>query len=644
MSIEKMNFKRWVHKVLPAVYDESLSYYDLLCKVMAKLNETIELSNGTAEGLKELQDYVDNYFENLDVQQEINNKLDEMAESGELAEIIAQYVELKSILAYNNIAEMKTATNLVEGSLCKTYGKTSYNDGLGQFYKVREVLNTDTIDDIIIVGLSDPELVAELVPNMKELNVKYFGATGDGETDDILAIKKTIDYAKEKGINNILIPIGTYIVSDQIVIPSNLNLYGEGESSILKASNYNSGLTYKCMIRVENPQMDDGGNNTRNITIKRLSLNNNGISDAGQEGIIQLRGVRNATLEDLNITVNGDNCWGVILFSANHDILINKCIINNVSADNSIGGCLWIRSGLNCNVDGRKTKDVNITNCYMTTTTKDEIICIADGVDGGWTEANFENIEVEGKAETTLGNFLIVANTVTNTGYIRANFNNINIKGKTGTYAFYVHSLNNDLSKIDFTASNINITLNKGGGIQGGYNTDYFFNNCNIKLTEVKRAAYGVNISNSKSNSTFEACIVKGCSIIVPDNRNCCEDCGAVTDSILKTTGKGIHTYGGARSFIANNMIFANVNAIHLQNNGTTGAKDTIIIGNYLQRYTDSDNSGSVAISVPYIKNSNTAQNRYLLHGSEGTSYGFRYYETASSSSEYYRNDYATTV
>ena len=29
MNIEKMNFKRWVHKVLPAVYDESLSYYEL---------------------------------------------------------------------------------------------------------------------------------------------------------------------------------------------------------------------------------------------------------------------------------------------------------------------------------------------------------------------------------------------------------------------------------------------------------------------------------------------------------------------------------------------------------------------------------------------------------------------------------------
>lgn len=35
-------FPWWTHKILPLVYDESLSYYEFLCKVMAKLNEIIE--------------------------------------------------------------------------------------------------------------------------------------------------------------------------------------------------------------------------------------------------------------------------------------------------------------------------------------------------------------------------------------------------------------------------------------------------------------------------------------------------------------------------------------------------------------------------------------------------------------------------
>ena len=167
MSIEKMNFKRWVHKVLPAVYDESLSYYELLCKVIAKLNETIELSNDTAEGLKELQDYVANYFEDLDVQDEINNKLDEMAESGELTDIIAQYLQLAGVLAYDTKAEMKSATNLANGSITRTLGNTTYEDGQGAFFKVRQIQNTDIIDDYNIIALNNPNLVAERIPDNK---------------------------------------------------------------------------------------------------------------------------------------------------------------------------------------------------------------------------------------------------------------------------------------------------------------------------------------------------------------------------------------------------------------------------------------------------------------------------------------------
>ena len=38
-------FRFWCQKVLPAVYDDSLTYYELLCKVIEKLNELIEKDN-----------------------------------------------------------------------------------------------------------------------------------------------------------------------------------------------------------------------------------------------------------------------------------------------------------------------------------------------------------------------------------------------------------------------------------------------------------------------------------------------------------------------------------------------------------------------------------------------------------------------
>lgn len=59
-------FRYWCQKVLPAVYDDSLSYYELLCKVVSKLNEVIENINNKDDGVTELQAAVVSLQEQLD--------------------------------------------------------------------------------------------------------------------------------------------------------------------------------------------------------------------------------------------------------------------------------------------------------------------------------------------------------------------------------------------------------------------------------------------------------------------------------------------------------------------------------------------------------------------------------------------------
>lgn len=49
-------FRYWCQKVLPLVYDDSLSYYEVLCKLRDKLNEIIETLNNYEDDIKE---YVD---------------------------------------------------------------------------------------------------------------------------------------------------------------------------------------------------------------------------------------------------------------------------------------------------------------------------------------------------------------------------------------------------------------------------------------------------------------------------------------------------------------------------------------------------------------------------------------------------------
>lgn len=52
-------FKFWCHKIIPLVYDDSLSYYEVLCKLTGKINEVIEyvqtdFGEGIVEAIKEI--------------------------------------------------------------------------------------------------------------------------------------------------------------------------------------------------------------------------------------------------------------------------------------------------------------------------------------------------------------------------------------------------------------------------------------------------------------------------------------------------------------------------------------------------------------------------------------------------------------
>jgi hypothetical protein len=52
-NIEKVKF--WCFKVLPLVYDDSLSYYEVLCKVVKKLNEMVDALQELPEQLAEIE-------------------------------------------------------------------------------------------------------------------------------------------------------------------------------------------------------------------------------------------------------------------------------------------------------------------------------------------------------------------------------------------------------------------------------------------------------------------------------------------------------------------------------------------------------------------------------------------------------------
>lgn len=53
---EVKHFKFWCQKVLPLVYDNSLSYYEVLCKVVKYINELIDSDKEIIEDIDALRD------------------------------------------------------------------------------------------------------------------------------------------------------------------------------------------------------------------------------------------------------------------------------------------------------------------------------------------------------------------------------------------------------------------------------------------------------------------------------------------------------------------------------------------------------------------------------------------------------------
>lgn len=50
-------------KILPLIYDDSLSYYEQLCKLTNKMNELVEFINGNLSEI--IQNYIDKKFDDL---------------------------------------------------------------------------------------------------------------------------------------------------------------------------------------------------------------------------------------------------------------------------------------------------------------------------------------------------------------------------------------------------------------------------------------------------------------------------------------------------------------------------------------------------------------------------------------------------
>lgn len=319
-------FRRFVLQNFPFIEQDfdALTDYELICKVVEYLNSVITSQNGVIaeverfetdvnneintfetnitnnfnrlEGLfNELKSYVDNYFENLDVQEEINNKLDDMVESGTLQEIINQYINSTALWMFDTVGDMKLATNFVNGSFAKTLGFYSRNDEGGATYKIRTKTVDDTADGMTLIDLYDNSLIAELVKS-NIMNVRQFGAKGDGFADDTTKIQKAIDFNE-----NIKVPSGTYMVNavTHINLNSGNRLELDKDATIKAIANDQTSYAVLLVDDVVNVEISGG-------TIEGERSSHSGVDGEWGHCIRLLDSSDQIYIHDINLK----NAWG----------------------------------------------------------------------------------------------------------------------------------------------------------------------------------------------------------------------------------------------------------------------------------------------------------------------------------------------
>lgn len=111
------------------------------------------------------------------------------------------------IKTYDTVNDLINDSDISEDIVCKTLGYYSVNDGGGAFYKIMSTAPSGKYETL------QNSLYAKLIDN-NIINVKQYGAKGDGVQDDTTIIQGCID---SNSFKTIFFPDGIYKVSSPIV-------------------------------------------------------------------------------------------------------------------------------------------------------------------------------------------------------------------------------------------------------------------------------------------------------------------------------------------------------------------------------------------------------------------------------------------
>lgn len=187
------------------------------------------------------------------------------------------------------------------------------------------------------------------------VNVKDFGAVGDGLTDDTAAIQAAIDAAGKK----VVFPTGTYAISQTIGIndtwgilvnKSNLILEGQGSTIIRTNTNLTNEVDCYSPLFVGVPDSNDSNDRIENITIKdftfigsdqRHTLAGNTPSD--RRNAVEFKNTKNTTVEGCSFeNIDSSAIWYQQAYFQTDRARGNVRYNNTKNVDSTITDCRFM--------------------------------------------------------------------------------------------------------------------------------------------------------------------------------------------------------------------------------------------------------------------------------------------------------------
>lgn len=374
------DIKYWCYKVLPLVYDDSLSYYELVNKCVSKINEMIPIVNQSKEVIeqevqKQLQSMIDdgtfNNIINTQIFGELETKINDNTESISGLDVKVNAVDKKTNLNTADITLLKSNITEITNNINVMKPKI---DALEE--------TTQSLDACVKGAINDLTKAGILIPS--SMKIKKVGTT---QYPTIVDVTNSI---ADGDVTMIVLPAGNYNFSvlypastyeNGFLFPDNTFIVGEG-------SNYRTHITasFSTMNNNYSPINCKGNFAVINVNIEAYNCRYAIHDDYAYKG--------SCTRLFKHIVLSNFNCYFHAVGGSvgnDHKVIYDGCVMR-CNGSNAHSAFYYHNSANDPGIGY-----ITIKNTMMLTSCSDETTTFADaGFDIAFENSNDISVSFEG--------------------------------------------------------------------------------------------------------------------------------------------------------------------------------------------------------------------------------------------------------